>query len=92
MYDRLVPAKVRPTLSRIIVDDRGRIWVEGFHHWDEDAPGWWIFTREGALIRRLPAPPGVRRLLDVRHGRAAVVNVNQVGKETITLIPIKAAR
>lgn len=91
-YNRLTPAKARPTLSRIIVDDRRRVWVEGFHHWGEDAPGWWVFARGGALIRWLPAPPGVRRLLDVRYGRAAVVNVNQVDEETIIIVPIERAR
>ena len=91
-YNRLIPAKARPTLSRIIADHRGRVWVEGFHHWDQDAPGWWVFVRDGALIRWLPAPPGVRRLLDVRYGRAAAVSVSPVGEETIMIIPIERAR
>jgi hypothetical protein len=77
----------RPPFGAMTIDDEGALWLAPYHHPDEDIDGWWVAAGEASAVW-VPAPAGVRRLLDVRGRYALILRVDELGVETIGLHPI----
>lgn len=66
-----------PAYDRIVVDDRGRLWVR---EWSGTGPSrrWWIFSRVGDLLGSADAPRGAT-LYGVRCGAAWAAVHDELG-------------
>jgi hypothetical protein len=91
IHGTLEAPDIRPAVSGMLYDRRGRLWIETYHHFDEDAPGWWVLDIASGDWTWLEAPQNVRRLLAVGHERLVLLHVDELGTETITLVPLRRA-
>ena len=80
----------RPAFSGMEVDDAGRVWLAPYHNADKDVDGWWLVAGLGVEPIWVPAPPGTRRLLEVRSGHAVLLHVSPLGIETVTVRPVRS--
>jgi hypothetical protein len=79
----------RPAFSGMEVDDAGRVWLTPYHNAGEDVAGWWVMAGLGVEPKWVPAPPGTRRLLEVRSGHVVLKHVSSLDVEVVTVRPLR---
>jgi hypothetical protein len=79
----------RPAFSGMEVDDAGRIWLTPYHTAGTDIDGWWVVPKRGGEPAWVRAPPGTRRLLEVRFDHAVLLHETPLDVETVTVHPLR---
>lgn len=78
---------VRPALSDLFYDDRGRLWVEAI---GTDGKRWDVFDVRGRWIGTLPAPARAERVVPyVEGGRIVLVAEDELGIQTVRVYQVQ---
>lgn len=100
--DRISLPEAKPLYSRILGDDRGNLWVQGYpeqpSYFDNRGVSifgpegriWWIFDATGRLVGTGTTPENFM-IHDIRDGMVAGVLMDPDGVQVATIVPLGAA-